>query len=439
VNAQLIMTPEIRKRIEELRAKGIPNDEILPILLKERDAATKSGESVPQPKQPQQSESAANEASEDKSSNANESPKTEWQSNTMPANKFSLRKASGMSKKRIKWLWPDRIPLSMLTTWVGMPGEAKGLMTVETTAVITTNRDRFIDGTPNTLGRPRDVLFISSEDDFEDTINPRLVAAGADLNRVHFLTSRSFGAERLISLDTDLTEIERCLREHPDIVLVVIDPVLNHLGKKNANANQEVRSILARLKFPGVATVIVLHMNKKQELNAIQRASGAGAFIEVARAAWLFTSDPGDPKEIRKMLLIKCNVTKRAATGMEFKVVSKPVALDDGVADVPFIAWVGTTSQTANDAVASDGKAGNAESSALKTAVRFLDGFLKAGRKPQTEVEDAAEEEGISPASLKRAKKVLQVQSIKADGVEHGEWYWELFSVQEVQGGQGES
>jgi hypothetical protein len=212
-----------------------------------------------------------------------EMTKTEWQSDTMPANKFSLLKASGLPKTRIQWLWPDRIALGKLTAWVGMPGEAKGLTTVDITSVVTTNRPVFGDGAPNTLGRPCDVLFISSEDDFEDTLVPRLIAAGADLERVHFLTSKSFDAERLISLDTDLTEIERCLRGHPDIVLVVIDPVLNHLGKKKANDTQDVRSILARLKFPGVATIIVLHMNKKLELNAIQRASGAGAFIEVAR------------------------------------------------------------------------------------------------------------------------------------------------------------
>lgn len=358
---------------------------------------------------------------------------SEWQSSTMPANKFSLVVASRLPKRRIQWLWKDRIALGKLTTFAGMPGEAKGLTTVDVAAVITANRPTFGDGAPNTVGQARDVLFISSEDDFEDTVIPRLVAAGADLDRVHFLTSKAFDAERLISLDTDLVEIERCLRDNPDIVLVVIDPVMNHLGKKKANDTQDVRSILARLKFPGVATIIVLHMNKKPDLNAIQRVSGAGAFIEVARTAWLFISDPDDPEGIRKMLLIKGNVTKRSAAGLEFKVVSKPVALDDGVADVPFIVWLGSTNQTANDALATDGKVASPETSALKAAMQFLQAFLKDGRKPQAEVEDAANEAGISLATLRRAKKELQVQSVK-DGV----WFWDLFRIAEVvQGAQG--
>jgi putative DNA primase/helicase len=406
------VTPELKERIVQLKARGFMGEEIriaLPDKI-EAEAVVAAGSAGPVETKPV--------------AVPTETTKTEWQSGTIPANKFSLLKASGLPKKRIRWLWPDRIALGKLTTFAGMPGEAKGLTTVDITAVVTTNRPAFGDGAPNTLGRPRDVLFVTSEDDFEDTINPRLIAAGADLDRVHFLKSSAFGTERLISLDTDLTEIERCLRENPDIVLVVIDPVLNHLGKKKANDTQDVRSVLARLKFPGVATIIVLHMNKKSDLNAIQRVSGAGAFIEVARTAWLFTSDPDDPEEIRKMLLIKGNVIKRSASGMEFKVVSKPVALDDGVADVPFIAWVGATSQTANDALASDGRPPKSgpQGGSLEDAKAFLLEYLKDGPQLAAILLDRAIERGFSERTLRTAKKDLKIESDKTGGI----WRWYL-------------
>jgi putative DNA primase/helicase len=55
---------------------------------------------------------------------------------------------------------------------------------------------------------------------------PRLIAAGADLNRVHFVNSvRVGGKEKTFSLLTDLQLLRRAIEEIGDIAAVIIDPV----------------------------------------------------------------------------------------------------------------------------------------------------------------------------------------------------------------------
>ena len=90
---------------------------------------------------------------------------------------------------------------------------------------------------------------IIAEDDPEDTTKPRLMAAGADLTRVHLLrcvriTQGANKAERMLALDTDLKLLEAELVANPAIKLVVIDPITTYFGKANVNRDQELRTVL---------------------------------------------------------------------------------------------------------------------------------------------------------------------------------------------------
>ena len=75
------------------------------------------------------------------------------------------------------------------------------------------------------------VILLSAEDDAADTIRPRLDAAGVDVSRVHILeavrvqlTDGSL-TEKAFNLETDIALLEGVLREHPDVRLIVIDPL----------------------------------------------------------------------------------------------------------------------------------------------------------------------------------------------------------------------
>lgn len=99
----------------------------------------------------------------------------------IPANTTSsaavMRPLSQISPQPLKWLWSGRIPLGKLTLLIGDPGLGKSLATVDLTARITRGVD-FPDGACSVGGS---VIMLSAEDDPEDTIRPRLDAAGAML------------------------------------------------------------------------------------------------------------------------------------------------------------------------------------------------------------------------------------------------------------------
>src|SRR5437763_160146 len=79
------------------------------------------------------------------------------------------------------WLWPDRVALGRLTLMDGDPGQGKSLLTLDLAARLTTGRE-WPDGYRS--GEPANVLVLSGEDNMNDTVVPRLRAAGADLDRV---------------------------------------------------------------------------------------------------------------------------------------------------------------------------------------------------------------------------------------------------------------
>src|SRR5258708_37380850 len=85
-----------------------------------------------------------------------------------------------ITPKNIVWLWENRFA-QKLNMLVGNPDVGKGLITYYIIACITTGRDWFDQ--KNTLP-PSEVLIMSGEEDWDDTIVPRLMAAGADLSTV---------------------------------------------------------------------------------------------------------------------------------------------------------------------------------------------------------------------------------------------------------------
>ena len=58
-----------------------------------------------------------------------------------------------------------------------------------------------------------DVVFASVEDDLEDTMRPRLEAAGADLARVHFAQIKTRTGQRMFNLLVDLDTLGKKLAE----------------------------------------------------------------------------------------------------------------------------------------------------------------------------------------------------------------------------------
>src|SRR5207302_6443679 len=106
---------------------------------------------------------------------------------TRPAEPLSLspclheRRFVDIEGKPVDWLWPGWVPLGKLTLLDGDPGLGKSTLLLDLAARVSC-QGLMPDGASGVRGQ---VVILSAEDGAEDTIRPRLDAAGALLNRVH--------------------------------------------------------------------------------------------------------------------------------------------------------------------------------------------------------------------------------------------------------------
>lgn len=365
-----------------------------------------------------------------------------------------------ITPERIVWMWYEKIPFGKLTLFAGNPDNGKSLASTDVAARVTIGKPFPEDQSEN--HKPADVLMMVGEDDLKDTAVPRLIAAGADMKRVHFLIAARpvRQDDREVRLDMDIPAIERKLEQCPSISLIVIDPISNYLGEVNMMAEQEVRKILIPLKRMAekynVAVVLVMHLNKKNDQDAISRVGGAMAFIGVARCSWLFMRDPKEepaegeeaPKEpVEKkpdtfsMLRIKNNLVSSSKSGMAYSVDVRPIPVPNEPDIItPYIVWGSVVDRSADEALgprvrsSGDGMArkANRTSEPLQKAITWLGGQLQNGEpvKAKKLLDAAKNAEAISPDTLRKAAKQMKVR-IFQDGVGSANaWFWVLDPVE---------
>src|SRR5690606_30200414 len=221
--------------------------------------------------------------------------------------------AADVRPARVRWLWPGRIALGTLTLVVGVPGLGKSLLALLLSA-------RISRGTlPGDLyGTPRAVLYATAEDSYEYVMRPRLDAARGDVRRVGFLALRRDGIETGITLPADIESLAARVRE-TDAALVVIDPIMAHLGDGlDAHRDHSVRRALAPLarmaEETGCAVVAIGHLNKAPSGDIFARVGGSIGLTGAARSVVLVTPDPErehDP-HARIVSHAKCNLAPLA-------------------------------------------------------------------------------------------------------------------------------
>jgi putative DNA primase/helicase len=327
-----------------------------------------------------------------------------------------LRCFTDIAPKPLCWLWAGRIPLGKLTLLIGDPGLGKSLLTADVASRVSRGTS-FPDGAACEVGS---VIFLSAEDDAADTIRPRLDAAVADVSRVHILeavrvqlTDGSL-TEKPFNLETDSAVLEGALREHPDVRLIVIDPISAYLGGVDSHSNAEVRGILAPLvalaaRF-GVAVLCVTHLRKSAGA-AIYRAISSIAFAAAARAVWAVASDPEDGDR-RLLLTVKQNLSASAA-GLAFRIETQN--------NVPRLAWEpGAVALAANEVL------GNVDmqqdQSERREAKEWLKDFLADGPVAVKKIQAEAKAAGHSWITVRRAKQGLSVVVSKNGYQGRSEW-----------------
>jgi hypothetical protein len=328
-----------------------------------------------------------------------------------------LRCFSDITPKPLRWLWPGRIPLGKLTLLIGDPGLGKSLLTIDIASRVTRGAS-FADGA---RCEPGGVIVLSAEDDAADTIRPRLDAAAADVSRVHSLEAvrvqRTDGSitEKTFNLETDCAALERELSEHPDVRLIVIDPISAYLGSVDSHSNAEVRGILAPLadlarRFV-VAVLCVTHLRKSAGA-AVYRAIASIAFTAAARSVWAVASDPEDGDR-RLLLEVKQNLSAGVG-GLAFRIES--------LISAPLLAWEpGAVAMAANEVLGSVEVQNQNE---RREAKAWLEDLLADGPVAVKKIQQEAKAAGLSWMTVRRAKDTLPVVASKSGY--KGPWEWQL-------------
>jgi len=328
--------------------------------------------------------------------------------------------------KPVRFLWRDRIALGKITALAGRPKIGKGLLYSHLIAGVTRGA---LDGE---LDGPRSAIIVTTEDEPGDTLKPRLMAAGADLSRVSYFTMGSAEEPVPFRVPQDAEELGRRVAE-TEAALVVIDPLIEFIdGKADSHKSQPVRQAIASLnaivREHGCAALTIYHLNKGASTDPLLRHEASVAFTQVVRAGLMLGFDPDDPsgeEGDQRVLAVSASNLARLAPSLVYRIEGVTVDGDTGESiGTARIEEVGESSAASHDLLR--GREDEEARADRDEAVAFLQAELADGPRPAAKIKRAAEQAGVGPGALKRAKRELHVESRKQGFGGNGGWEWTL-------------
>jgi hypothetical protein len=230
--------------------------------------------------------------------------------------------------------------------------------------------------------------------------------------------------EGIVCLDRDLPCLEEIVKLHPDIVLIIPDPVIAFLGDADPNKDKDVRPIYSKMKAFGkrlhVGWLFVNHWNKNQTASSINRTSGAKTMVSAPRATWMFTRSPEDPTRYL-MMKGKGNLAGNNKKTLAYRIIGVPYDFQDGQAidpdGVPKLVWDGETDHSTEDVL----KDQNDPKMRHNTkAEQLLSELVKDGAMLARDVYESGEKSKLDSNQMQRARYKLGYVAARIDG----KWYW---------------
>jgi putative DNA primase/helicase len=327
-----------------------------------------------------------------------------------------------VESKAVEWVWKDHFARGKLTLVAGDPGVGKSQIAMYAAAIITTGCD-WPDGSTSPQGS---VIILSSEDAANDTIKPRLEAAGADLKKVHRLklTKTEDGQYDTFSLQTDLQKLGEKATAVGDVVMIVIDPLTSYMGSKiDSHRTTDVRAVLEPIsnfaeRF-NVAIFAITHPPKATQSKAINSVTGSLAYVAASRIVFIAMKEPETTSGRHLLLSVKSNLGP-SAKGLGYFLLQRIVSKDIVAS---YIEWDHKPVVTTADQALAALSAATSQY-ALNEAVEFLKVELANGPRPSKDVLKAADSTAVARKTLYRAKERLKVKSSKTGLM--GGWEWSL-------------
>jgi len=334
----------------------------------------------------------------------------------VPLRNLILTPASDIEPEPVVWAWEDdghgRIPAGSLGLAAGREGTGKSSFLIWLTAKITTGT---LDGT--LYGRPKAVIYVAVEDSWKHTIVPRLIAAGADLNRVYRAEVHQALTDSTVSLSlpADNDMLEAAITDK-DVAMVALDPLMSAISDKlDTHVNREVRQALdplARIAdrtnavFAGIA-----HFNKGSSTDASSLITASGAFKDVARFIFAFATDDDGTQVITQT---KNSLGHSDLPSLAYRIIEATVDTKKGPAKVGRFMLDGEADRSVRDILVAQATGGASQRDEKTRAEDYLKKALAAGPRRTSDVEDEARHaDGIAKRTLDRARRDLQVVARK--------------------------
>lgn len=343
--------------------------------------------------------------------------------------KVKLTRASSIKVRPVRWLWSLRIALGTLALVGGREGIGKSTLCYQLAADVTRGR---LPGQFH--GIPKSVIVAATEDSWEHTIVPRLMAADADLDRVLRIdVVTSDGIDTSLSFPRDNAQLESSVLKE-DVALILLDPLMSRLdGKLDTHKDAEVRLALEPLvaiaQRTGAAVVGLIHVNKGTSTDPLTLLMASRAFSAVARAVLFVMRDPDD-EELRVMGQPKNNLGRTDLASLTFRIESAHVAdTDEGPVWTGRINWIGETDRSITDLLASSAETAEARSATSEAGAWLLD-YLQSqgGTDDSASIKKEGAKAGHSQDALKRARPKVKVD-ITAEGFPR-RTFWSLPATQ---------
>lgn len=199
----------------------------------------------------------------------------------MPA--VRLVRGDTVKLEPVRWLWPGFLPAGMLTVLGGAPGCGKTTIALSMAAVIT-HAGRWPDGVG--CSAAGDVLVWSGEDG-QSVTAARLKAAGANMQRVHFIDSVTGEAGGPFDPARDMPLLEAAAAGLAAPRLLIVDPIVSAVAgdsHRNAEVRRDLQPVVDLAQRLGCAVLGITHFTKGTTgRDPVERITGSLAFAALAR------------------------------------------------------------------------------------------------------------------------------------------------------------
>lgn len=333
----------------------------------------------------------------------------EWDDELAVSRRVVLTSAASIKPRRVRWLWHGRVALGTLSLLAGPEGLGKSTLAYWLAGSITRGT---LPGEFD--GVPRGVLIAASEDSWAHTIVPRLIAAGADLERVFRVeVVTSDDLHMPLTLPRDIVGVRQAATT-ADAALLLLDPLTSRVDDKldthrDAETRRALEPLAALADDANLSVLGLMHHNKSGASDPLQLVMASKAFTAVARSVHTVVRDPDDELGLGRLFgTSKNNLGSTDLPVLRFVIDSHSLDTDDGPAVTGRLRWAGESAGTIGDAVRRGGESSD-DRSAVSEAADWLADYLttEGGRCPSIDIKRAGKAAGHSEDSLKRARKSL--------------------------------